>query len=70
MYLQDSLLESFSSSERINPIILGIILAGAFNVIFITYSVRSRSTYRVAKIGREKLKILRVRIDKLSLMND
>ena len=70
MYLQDSLLESFSSSEGINLIILGIILAGAFNVIFITYSVRSWSTYRVAKIGREKLKILRVRIDKLSLMSD
>ena len=40
MYLQDSLLESFSSSEGINPIIIGIILAGAFNVILITYSVR------------------------------
>ena len=57
MYLKDSLLESFRLSEGINLIILGIILAGAFNVIFITYSVWSRSTYRVSKIGIEKLKI-------------
>ena len=48
----------------INKIILGIILLGALNVIFIIYSVRN--TYRMAKKEREKLKIKKAKIDKLS----
>ena len=55
MFNQDDLLDYLSSPEGINRIIVGIILVGAINLIFITHSVRS--TYRVAKIGREKLKI-------------
>ena len=60
----DTLLEYLSSPEGINKIILGIILVGAINAIFITYSVRT--TYGMAKKEREKLKIQRAKIDKLS----
>ena len=64
MYNQDALLEYLSSPEGINTIIVGIILVGAINAIFITYSVRS--TYGAAKTEREKLKIQQAKIDKLS----
>ena len=64
MLNQDALLEYLSSPEEINTIIVGIILVGAINAIFITYSVRN--TYGAAKIGREKLKIQQAKIDKLS----
>ena len=64
MFNQDALLEYLSSPEGINKIIIGIILVGAFNAIFITYSVRS--TYGAAKIEREKLKNQQARIDRLS----
>ncbi len=47
----------------INKIIVGIILLGALNVIFIIYSVRN--TYRLAKKEREKLKSQKAKIDKL-----
>ena len=47
----------------INKIIVGIILLYALNVIFITYSVRN--TYGMTK-KREKLKIQKAKIDKLS----
>tara|TARA_B100000700_G_scaffold164130_1_gene181615 strand:+ start:294 stop:500 length:207 start_codon:yes stop_codon:yes gene_type:complete len=60
----DTLLEYLSSPEGINKIILGIILVGAINAIFITYSVRT--TYGMAKKEREKLKIQQAKIDKLS----
>ena len=47
MFDQEALLGHPSSPEGINKIILGIILLGAFNAIFIIYSVRS--TYGMAK---------------------
>ena len=64
MFNQDYLLEYLSSPEGINKIIVGIILVGAFNAIFITYSVRS--TYGAAKKEREKRKIQQTKIDRLS----
>tara|TARA_B100000214_G_scaffold311585_1_gene243651 strand:+ start:430 stop:636 length:207 start_codon:yes stop_codon:yes gene_type:complete len=64
MFDQQALLEYLSSSEGMNKIIVGIILVGAINAIFITYSVRS--TYGAAKNAREKLKIQQAKIDKLS----
>ena len=63
MFDQQSLLEYLSSPEGINKIIVGIILVGAMNAIFITYSV-SR-TYGTAKKEREKSKIQQAKIDKL-----
>ena len=64
MFNQDVLLEYLSSPEGINKIIIGIILVGFINLIFITYSVRT--TYGIAKKEREKLKIQQAKIDKLS----
>ena len=64
MFDQQALFEYLSSSEGINKITVGIILFGAFNAIFITYSVKS--TYGAAKNAREKLKIQQDKIDKLS----
>ena len=64
MFDQQALFEYLSSSEGINKITVGIILVGALNAIFITYSVRS--TYGAAKNAREKLKIQQDKIDKLS----
>ena len=64
MFKQETLLEYLSSPEGINKIIVGIILVGAVNVIFLTYSVRS--TYGAAKKEREKLNIQQAKIDKLS----
>ena len=63
MFNQDALLEYLSSPEGINRIIVGIILVGAINAIFITYSVRS--IYGAAKIEREKQKNQQAKIDKL-----
>ena len=63
MFKQEALLEYLSSSEGINNIIVGIILVGAINAIFITYSVRS--TFGAAKKEREKLKVQQEKIDKL-----
>ena len=63
MFNQETLLEYLSSPEGINKIIVGIILLGAINVIFITYSVRR--TYGAAKQEREQLKIQQAKIDKL-----
>ena len=40
MVNQDALLEYLSSPESTNRIIVGIILVGAINAIFITFSVR------------------------------
>ena len=64
MFNQEALLEYLSSPEGINKIIVGIIIVGAINAIFITYSVRS--TYGATKTEREKLKIQQAKIDKLS----
>ena len=64
MFNQDALLEYLSSPEGINKIIVGIILVGAINAIFITYSIRS--TDGAAKKEREQLKIQQAKIDKLS----
>ena len=64
MFDQEALLEYLSSPEGINKIIIGIILVGAFNAIFITYSIRT--TYWAAKQEREKLKIQQAKIEKLS----
>ena len=64
MFNQEALLEYLSSPEGINKIIVGIIIVGAINAIFITFSVRS--TYGAAKIEREKLKKQQAKIDRLS----
>tara|TARA_B100000579_G_scaffold393430_1_gene370037 strand:+ start:1470 stop:1676 length:207 start_codon:yes stop_codon:yes gene_type:complete len=68
MFDQEAFLEYLSSPDGINKIIVGIILVGAVNAIFITYSVRR--TYGVAKKEREKLKIQKAKIDKLSPKNN
>tara|TARA_B100000902_G_C27142667_1_gene829522 strand:- start:433 stop:639 length:207 start_codon:yes stop_codon:yes gene_type:complete len=64
MFDQEALLEYLSSPEGMNKIIVGIILVGAINAIFITYSVRT--TYGAAKREKEKLIIQQAKIDKLS----
>ena len=48
----------------INKIIIGIIIVAALNTLFITYSIRM--TYGKVKKEREKLKIQKIKIDKLS----
>ena len=68
MFYQDALLEYLSSPEGINRIVVGIILVGAINAIFIAYSVRS--TYGATKTERAKLKIQQAKIDKLSPSKD
>ena len=64
MFDQQSLLEYLNSPEGINKIILGIIMVGAINAIFITFSVRS--TYGAAKKAKDRLRIQQEKIDKLS----
>ena len=64
MFDQNALLEYLSSPQGINKIILGIIIVGAINAIFITYSVRS--TYGAAKKEKDRLIIQQEKIDKLS----
>ena len=61
---QEALIEYLSSPQGINKIIVGIILFGAINAIFITFSIRT--TYGAAKKERERLKIQQAKIDKLS----
>ena len=68
MFDQDALLEYLSSPEGINKIIVGIILVGAINAIFITYSVRS--TYVAAKKEKDRLIRQQEKIDKLSPTKD
>ena len=58
-----ALFEYLSSPEGINKITIAIILVGAINAMFITYSVRS--TFGAAKKEREKLKVQQEKIDKL-----
>jgi len=64
MFDQDNLLEYLSSPEGINKIIVGIILVGVINAIFITYSVRS--TYGATKNEKNRLMIQKEKIDKLA----
>ena len=64
MFDQGSLMEYLSSPEGINKIILGIIIVGDINVIFITYSVRS--TYGAVKKEKDRLMMQQGKIDKLS----
>tara|TARA_B100000579_G_scaffold190744_1_gene155798 strand:+ start:1809 stop:2015 length:207 start_codon:yes stop_codon:yes gene_type:complete len=64
MFDQDALLEYLSSPEGINKITVGIIIFGAINAIFITYSVRS--TYGAAKKEKDRFMIQKEKIDKLS----
>ena len=64
MFDQQALLDYLSSSEGINKIIVGIIIAGAINAIFITFSVRS--TYGAAKKEKDRLIMQQEKIDKLS----
>ena len=64
MFDQQALVEYLSSSEGMNKIVIGIILVGAINAIFITFSVRR--TYGAVKFEREKLKIQQAKIEKLS----
>ena len=59
----DALLEYLSSPEGMNKIIVAIIIVGAINAIFISYSVRA--TYGMAKKEREEKKIQQAKIDKL-----
>ena len=63
MFDQDALLEYLSSPEGMNKIIVGIILVGAINAIFITYSVRS--TYGAAKKEKDRLIMQKDKIDRL-----
>ena len=64
MFNQDAFLEYLGSPEGINQIIVGIIIVGAINAIFITYSVRS--TYGSAKKEKDRFRIQQEKIDKLS----
>tara|TARA_Y100001968_G_scaffold274088_1_gene267089 strand:+ start:57 stop:263 length:207 start_codon:yes stop_codon:yes gene_type:complete len=64
MFDQDALLEYLGSPEGINKIIVGIILVGAINAIFITYSVRR--TYGAAKKEKARIMMQQEKINKLS----
>ena len=64
MFDQDALLEYLSSPEGINKIIVGIIIMGAINAIFITYSVRR--TFAAAKKEKDRLMTQQEKINKLS----
>ena len=64
MFDQQALLEYLSSPVGVNKIIVGIILVGAVNAIFINFSVRI--TYGAVTKEREKLNIQQAKIDKLS----
>ena len=64
MFDQDALLEYLSSPEGINKIIVGIIIMGAINAIFITSSIRT--TYGAAKKEKDRLMKQQEKIDKLS----
>ena len=63
MFDQDTLLEYLSSPAGINKIIVGIIIIGAINAIFITFSVRS--TFGAAKKEKNRLMMQQEKINKL-----
>ena len=52
MFNQSALLEYLGSPEGINKIIVGIIIVGAINAIFITFTVRT--TYGAAKEEKDR----------------
>ena len=64
MFDKEALLQYLNSPEGINKILVGIILVGAINSIFITYSVRG--TYGAPIKEKEQLTIQQAKIDKLS----
>ena len=64
MFNTDALLEYLNLPERINRIVVAIILVGAINAIFITYSLTT--TYAMIKKDIKKLKIQKAKIYKLS----
>ena len=63
MFDQQALLDYLSSPEGINKIIAGIIIIGAINAIFITFSVRS--TYGAVKKEKDRRVMQQKKIDKL-----
>ena len=63
MFDQQALLDYLSSPEGINKIIAGIIIIGAINAIFITFSVRS--TYGAVKKEKDRLAMQQEKIGKL-----
>ena len=63
MFDQQALLDYLSSPEGINKIIAGIIIIGAINAIFITFSVRS--TYGAVKQEKDRRLMQQKKIDKL-----
>tara|TARA_Y100000589_G_scaffold136652_1_gene130733 strand:+ start:574 stop:774 length:201 start_codon:yes stop_codon:yes gene_type:complete len=63
MFDKQALLDYLSSSEGINKIIAVIIITGAINAIFITFSVRS--TYGAVKKEKDRLVMQQEKIDKL-----
>tara|TARA_B100001029_G_C14882347_1_gene350672 strand:+ start:220 stop:423 length:204 start_codon:yes stop_codon:yes gene_type:complete len=64
MFDKEFLLEYLNSSAGRQKIILGIIMIGVLNTIFISYTVRN--TYGAAKKEGQKLKLQQAKIDKLS----
>ena len=63
MFDQQALLDYLSSPEGINTIILGIIIIGALNAIFITFSVRS--TFGAVKKEKDRHVMQQEKIGKL-----
>ena len=63
MFDQQALLDYLSSPEGINTIIVGIIIIGAINAIFITFSVRT--TYGAVKKEKDRRVMQQKKIDKL-----
>ena len=63
MFDQQALLDYLSSPEGINTIIVGIIILGAINAIFITFSVRT--TYGAVKKEKDRRVMQQKKIDKL-----
>ena len=63
MFDQQILLNYLSSPEGINKIITVVIIIGAMNVIFITFSVRR--TYGAFKKEKNRLLMQQEKIDKL-----
>ena len=63
MFDQQALLDYLSSPEGINTIIVGIIIIGAINAIFITFSVRT--TYGIVKKEKDRRVMQQKKIDRL-----
>ena len=64
MFDQHALLDYLNSPEGVNVIIIGIIIVGAINAIFISFSVRSM--YGALKKERARLINQQEKINKLS----